>query len=65
MPTALLRTERPRNLTVDSVRRRALERLYEKRAAVEELILSLERYQEASQKHRANCVEFSADRKCS
>ncbi len=36
--------ERSRRLTIDSVRRRALERLYLRLTAVDELILSLETY---------------------
>ena len=38
----------------DSVRRRALARLYERRSAVENLISSLERYQQEQRRVRAN-----------
>ena len=38
----------------DSVRRRALARLYERRSAVENLISSLERYQQEQRQSRAN-----------
>jgi hypothetical protein len=57
--------ERSRGLFSDTVRRRALQRLYEQRAAVEELISSLEQYQNAQQRHRAACVEFNVAPKCS
>lgn len=59
-----LDAERSRFPTVETVRRRALRRLYERRAAVEQLILSLERYQQAPQAQRAECIEFNAGRKC-
>jgi hypothetical protein len=58
-------SERSRLLNVDSIRRRALERLYERRAAVDGLISSLEKYQKASAIRRAACIEFNAERKCS
>ena len=57
--------ERSRLLSADLVRRRALERLYERRAAVEHLIRSLENYQRTTVGRRADCVEFSVERKCS
>ena len=47
----------------DSVRLRALDRLYERMATVDELIHSLERYQRASQP--AESLEFSAAAKWS
>ena len=47
----------------DDIRRRALERLYERRATVDELILVLERYQRERQ--LAPCINISAARKCS
>lgn len=47
----------------DSIRRRALERLYERRSAVEQLIESLERYQREQAAQRANCVEITVGRK--
>jgi hypothetical protein len=53
--------QRYRFTYTDSIRRRALERLYERRSAVEQLIESLERYQRDAQ--RANCVEITAARK--
>jgi hypothetical protein len=57
--------ERNRLLSVDALRRRALERLYERRAAVEDLIQSLEDYQRSNLGHKARCLEFSAARRCS
>ena len=53
-------SERSRLLSVDLVRRRALERLYERRTAVEDLIRSLEHYQQSRKDNRAQCIEFSA-----
>jgi hypothetical protein len=50
----------PPNPASDRVRLRALERLYERKAAVEELIESLEEYQRCCDRQRATCVEFTA-----
>ena len=52
--------ERSRLLNVNALRRRALERLYERRAAVDDLIQSLERYQDSTEGRRAPCIQFSA-----
>lgn len=57
--------ERSRLLAVDEIRRRALERLYLKRTAVEDLIRSLECYQRSQGTPAAECLEFSTGRKCS
>jgi len=57
--------ERSRLLVVDEMRKRALERLYTRRAAVEDLIQSLESYQRAQGTPAAECREFSTGRKCS
>ena len=57
--------ERSRLLSTDHIRRRALERLYERRAAVDDLIRSLEEYQRAKGRRRAPCIEFSAVQTCS
>lgn len=46
------------------MRRRALERLYLRKAAVDKLILSLQNYQK-TQRAKAPCIPFSAVRKCS
>jgi hypothetical protein len=48
----------------DDVRRRALERLYLRREAVDQLIESLQNYQDAQQA-KAPCIPFSEARKCS
>jgi hypothetical protein len=55
----LSNAERSRLLSVDLVRKRALERLYERLAVVEDLISSLEDYERASQGRRAKCIEFT------
>jgi len=67
MPTASLSTlyaDRSRFPSAETVRRRALRRLYERRDVLEQLILSLERYQQAQREQRAECLDFSAGRKC-
>jgi len=58
-------TIRDRNSGTDAIRRRALERLYERRAAVDELIESLEIYQRCHDSQRAVCISFSEMPKCS
>jgi len=50
--------ERSRLLSVDLIRRRALERLYRRRFAVEELIHSLEEYQLSRQNIPGECVQL-------
>jgi len=50
---------RNRFASADSIRRRALARLYERRSAVDELINSLERYQTSQVSRRATCVEIT------
>jgi len=52
--------ERSRLLSVDLIRRRALERLYRRRVAVEELIRSLEDYQMAQENVPGQCVSLEA-----
>ena len=54
--------ERSRVTSSDFMRNRALERLYERKAAVEDLIRSLEGYQEINAPRRAELIEFSAPR---
>jgi hypothetical protein len=44
----------------DQIRLRALERLYERRDAVDELIGSLERYEDRQQSTRAECIMITA-----
>jgi hypothetical protein len=58
-------SERSRILAVDLMRRRALDRLYERRAAVETLIQSLEDYQKIRDARLTQSVDFTAARKCS
>jgi hypothetical protein len=68
MPIALVTSssaDRVRASSADAIRRRALERLYERRDAVEDLIQSLEGYEQCHKARRAACIEFSASRKCS
>jgi len=66
MPIVLLpeadSTERSRLLSVNELRRQALDRLYRRRDAVDDLIRSLETY---SQTRNTDCVELSSGRKCS
>jgi hypothetical protein len=57
--------ERVRLLSLGTLRRRALERLYERRDVVEDLIMSLEGYQQCRKVRAAECIDFSAVRKCS
>lgn len=68
MPTSLpapATEERIRLLSMDTIRWRALERLYERRSAVDKLIQSLEDYERARQFRGAPIVEISGRRKCS
>lgn len=68
MPIALvasLSADHVRASSADAIRRRALERLYERRDSVEDLIRSLEGYEQCHKARRAACIEFSAARKCS
>ena len=58
--------ERNRLVLANLIRERALERLYERRAAVEDLIRSLEDYQQCGHaRHRAECIELTAAGRCS
>jgi len=56
--------ERSRAVSVNMLRRQALERLYRRRETVENLIRSLEDYQEANT-GRAVCLDINAARKSS
>jgi hypothetical protein len=56
--------ERVRVSPADAMRRRALERLYERRDAVEDLIRSLEGYEQSHKARAAACIDISAARKC-
>lgn len=57
--------ERGRLMPVDTLRRQALARLYERRQTVDNLIRSLEDYQRAKTAARPACLEITAHRKCS
>ena len=57
--------ERSRLLSMDLIRSRALDRLYQRRAAVENLICALEDYQKSREARMALCISFSSVRKCS
>lgn len=52
-------SERNRLLAADSIRRRALERLYERRETVRTLIAALEGYQQARETRLAQCISLS------
>ena len=56
-------SERNRILASDSIRRRALERLYERREAVQRLISALETYQQAREKRMAQCIDIAVIQK--
>ena len=55
--------QRYRTASADRIRRRALERLYARRIAVDKLIDSLESYQVSQATQRINCVSISAAKK--
>jgi hypothetical protein len=57
--------DRTRIAASDAIRRRALERLYERKAVLEQLIDSLENYQRCRNRQLALCIPFSAGRKYS
>lgn len=57
--------ERSRLLSVNHLRQRALQRLYARRDAVDDLIRSLENYSRAQETEESGCLEFSSGRKCS
>jgi len=57
--------ERSRLMPVEMLRRQALERLYERRDTVDNLIRSLEDYQRAKTSGGTPCVEITARLKCS
>ena len=57
--------ERSRLLSMDLIRNRALDRLYERRDAVQNLIRALEDYQKSREARMAQCIGFSSLRKCS
>ena len=58
--------ERSRLLSVGAFQSRALDRLYQRRTAVENLIQALEAYVKCKQDGLAPCLEpFTVERKCS
>lgn len=57
--------ERNRLVPAEFIRRRALDRLYARKAAVEDLIRSLEDYERANRPRAAECIPFNASQKCS
>ena len=52
--------ERNRLLQADSIRRRALDRLYERRETVRTLIAALEDYQRSRETRLAQCISLTA-----
>jgi len=58
-------SQRSRSLPVALLRREALERLYRRRETVDNLIRSLEDYQDGRVSARAACLDINAARKCS
>ena len=62
---AAVLSERNCLISGDFIRRRALARLYERKAAVDALIRSLEVYERAKQRNSGECVPFMAPLKCS
>ena len=62
--TLLPATSAQRNqfLAVDMIRQRALERLYERREAVRNLICAIEAYRESTQARLAQCLDFPSTR---
>jgi hypothetical protein len=62
---AVASIERSRLIPDNFLRRRALERLYERKAAVEDLIRSLEGYERTTHAKIGECVPFNGLLKCS
>jgi hypothetical protein len=56
--------ERIRRFSMDSQRLHALERLYRRKDAVDDLIRSLEGYEDVSGPRRGDVVSISVGRKC-
>jgi hypothetical protein len=52
-------SDRNRLLAADSIRRRALERLYERRETVSNLIVALEGYQRSRETRLAQCIALN------
>jgi len=62
---AVTSAERSRAMSGDDIRRRALQRLYERRHAVEVLIRSLEGYEQCHKPCATASIDVIAARKCS
>jgi hypothetical protein len=62
---AFASAERSRAKSADDIRRRALERLYDRRQAVEVLIRSLEGYEQCHKPCATASIDVIAARKCS
>ena len=62
---SLASSERDRITSVHALRKTTLNRLYERRAAVDDLIRSLEDYLRCAEGREPVCVEFSVVRKYS
>jgi hypothetical protein len=62
---AVASAERSRAMSCDDIRRRALQRLYERRHAVEVLIRSLEGYEQCHKPCATASIDVIAARKCS
>jgi hypothetical protein len=65
LPTPITSHQENRSAVSAEIRQRALARLYERRATVDELIESLERYQEERRQRVAPCISIAAARKWS
>lgn len=57
-PNCLLVEPDRAKLDTDNLRERALKRLYMRKAVVDDLIRSLEKYQRSPEHHRAQCITF-------
>jgi hypothetical protein len=57
-------SERRPLLAADSIRRRALERLYERRETVRTLIVALEGYQRSREARLAQCISLNTTPMC-
>jgi hypothetical protein len=66
MPTIRLSPDEwNRHRAIDQIRREALERLYARKHAVDDLIRSLENYQRCDPPRKTECVAFNAAATCS
>ena len=65
LPPGRFTSQRSRSTDSDTIRRRALERLYERKTIVDQLIESLERYEESRAIRPASGISATEMRKCS